>query len=169
MRLFSLCLLLVLANPALAGDSGADRSETIEHATLALNQDDEFGTRISTDPSLGATRVETGGGLSRVYIATIDPEAKLNHRRITFTADVKSEALNGQAYLEMWVHFYRRNQYAKGIVSTVRGDSDWKTLSTSLAMDKVQNPTNITLHLVVEGEGRVWIRNARLKSTPVEG
>jgi hypothetical protein len=142
---------------------------TSSHATkpsdlvfLPLDNSSQINLSISSDEAENATLIETGGP-ANIHITQIQPSRKLENSTIHYTAEVKSENLEGQAYLEMWSHFGTAQYFSKGLQSTVQGSSDWAEISTPFMFKKGQNPDKITLNLVIQGSGKVWIRNVQLK------
>ncbi len=101
-----------------------------------------------------------------VNIAEVnDPDAEAT--RLVFEARVRSEALVGAAYLEMWCHFSGGGQYfGRGLDSTVTGTQDWTTIRTLFQLQRGQRPSKVTLNLVVNGRGSVWIADAKLSKSP---
>ncbi len=86
---------------------------------------------------------------------------------ITYYAEVRSEQLNGIAYLEMWCDFEGGETYfSRGLDMPFTGSADWTTLKTPFLLKEGQNPTNIRLNLVVEGSGMIWIDKIRLLRSP---
>ena len=89
---------------------------------------------------------------------------------LTYRAKVKSEGLAGRAYLEMWCRFPGRGEFfSKGLDQVVKGTTDWGSYETPFHLKKGQRPDLIKLNLVVEGRGRVWIRDVELLKTPLLG
>ena len=87
---------------------------------------------------------------------------------LTYRAKVKSEGLAGRAYLEMWCRFPGRGEFfSKGLGQVVRGTTDWGSYETPFHLKKGQRPDLIKLNLVVEGRGRVWVRDVELIRTPL--
>ena len=76
-----------------------------------------------------------------------------------------ARALDGTAYLEMWCHFADGSRYfARGVDSTVSGSADWTPVQTVFRLEPGQRPVRVTLNLVVNGTGTVWIDEARLRA-----
>jgi hypothetical protein len=73
--------------------------------------------------------------------------------------------ISGAAYLEMWVHF---NNFSRGMNNPVKGQSDWTVLQTPFIFQKGQIPAKVTLNLVINGRGTVWIDDLVLLKAPLE-
>jgi hypothetical protein len=82
---------------------------------------------------------------------------------LEFRANLMTRALQGTAYLEMWCHFADGSRYfARGLDSTVSGSAEWTAVRTLFRLQPGQVPDTVTLNLVVNGAGTVWIDEARL-------
>ncbi len=87
---------------------------------------------------------------------------------LTYRAMVKSEDLAGRAYLEMWCRLPGRGEFfSKGLTQAVKGTTDWGSYETPFYLEKGQRPDLIKLNLVVEGRGKVRIRDVELLKTPL--
>lgn len=128
------------------------------HATL--------GTTVATD-----TSVRTEGGAS-IRVRTRWPtvvnigEARriaVDGGMLVFQANLRSQALDGNAYLEMWCRFADGSRYfSRGLDSTVSGSAEWTPVRTVFRLEPGRRPSAVTLNLVVNGTGTVWIDEARL-------
>jgi hypothetical protein len=52
--------------------------------------------------------------------------------------------------------------------SIIKGKSDWQTLQTPFVFQKGQQPDKVTLNLVVNGIGTVWIDDIILLKEPLK-
>ena len=87
---------------------------------------------------------------------------------LTLSAEMKTEALAGKSYLEMWCRFAGRGEYfSKGLHHAVTGTNDWAPYATSFRLKKGQSPDLLRLNLIVGGAGRIWIRDIALEQTPL--
>jgi hypothetical protein len=67
----------------------------------------------------------------------------------------------------MQVHFPAGGEVtAQNYQNALHGTSDWKTLETSLRLQKGQKPDSVRLGLVVNGVGTVWIDDIHLIKAP---
>jgi hypothetical protein len=87
---------------------------------------------------------------------------------VTYRAELKSAALEGPAYLEMWCHFPRRGEYfSKGLHHALKGTNDWASFEIPFHLKRGERPDLIKLNLALEGPGKVWIRHVELSYTPL--
>jgi hypothetical protein len=84
-----------------------------------------------------------------------------------YSAKVKSE-LDGTAFLEMWVHLGGGQFFSKGMNDVVSQKTDWKTIKTPFTFQKGQKPEKVTLNLVINGKGTVWIDDIVLSKEPLK-
>jgi hypothetical protein len=128
----------------------------------------------TTDPALSqdSVRVEGEewlvdvGGEQVVRLFEIAaPEAE--NCRLTYRATMKSEGLQGRAYLEMWCRLPGRGEFfSKGLNQVLKGATDWASYEIPFRLKKGQRPNLIKLNLAVEGQGRVWIKDIELLKSP---
>lgn len=87
---------------------------------------------------------------------------------LTYRAQMKTEALSGRAFLEMWCRLPGRGEFfSKGIQQAVSGTTDWASYEVPFLLKKGQKPDLIKLNLVLEGQGRVWLKAVELLKTPL--
>jgi len=95
-----------------------------------------------------------------------DPQAE--QCLITYRAKLKTEGLAGRAFLEMWCRLPGHGEFfSKGFDQAVKGTTDWASCETPFYLKKGQRPDLIKLNLVVEGRGKVWLRDVHLLKTPL--
>ena len=89
---------------------------------------------------------------------------------LSYSAMIRTEALDGVAYLEMWCVFPDESEYfSRALQSPSSGDSDWGPQETPFLLQEGQNPSNVRLNLVVDGAGTVWIDDVKLLAVPIPG
>jgi hypothetical protein len=77
---------------------------------------------------------------------------------LIYRAKLRSENLDGLAYLEMWCRFPGKGEYfSRNMATPVRGTTEWTSEETPFYCLKGQRPDLVKLNLVVEGTGTVWI------------
>jgi hypothetical protein len=159
-KLMILLLALLISSPALAG----------ELRRLSLDDASTIGLKIRTDSKI---KVE---GKSSVKIITLWPTTvclgeaagiDIENAKLVYAARVKSE-LEGAAFLEMWAHVGGGQYFSRGMNDTVKGKSDWKTIQTPFRFQKGQKPDKITLNIVINGQGTVWIDNIVLSKEALQ-
>ncbi len=137
-----------------------------------LNLDDAsgLGTTIQTD-----TRVKSEGKAS-IKITTQWPTTiclgevaglAVEDAKLVYKARVKSD-LNGTAYLEMWAHVGGGQYFSRGMNDVVSQKTDWKIIQTPFLFQKGQRPDKVTLNLVINGTGTVWIDDIVLSKEPLK-
>jgi hypothetical protein len=87
---------------------------------------------------------------------------------ITYRAKMKSQDVTGRAFLEMWCRFgWRGEFFSKGFQQSVQGTTRWASYEIPFYLKKDQRPDLIKLNLVVEGVGKVWVKEIELLKTPL--
>jgi hypothetical protein len=82
---------------------------------------------------------------------------------------MKTEGLSGRTYLEMWCKFEGKGEYfSKGFNQALTGTNDWAKREIPFLLKKGQKPDAVKLNVVVEGNGKVWIKDIELLKTPIE-
>jgi hypothetical protein len=137
-----------------------------------LNLDDAsvIGTIIQTDTQV---KVE---GKGSIKITTRWPTTvclgevaglDIENAKLVYKAKVKSD-LDGTAFLEMWAHVGGGQYFSKGMNDVVTQKTDWKTIQTPFLFQKGQRPDKVTLNLVINGRGTVWIDDIVLSKEPLK-
>ena len=89
--------------------------------------------------------------------------------RLLYQAKVRTENLKGRAYLEMWCHFPGKGEfYSRGLHNALSGSQDWTSTEAYFFLKKGENPDNVKLNLVIDGQGKVWIDDIHLVKGPFE-
>ena len=126
---------------------------------LGLDDASSIGLTVRND---AAIKTE---GMASIKITTLWPTTiclgqvsgiDVEEARLVFKAKVKTE-LEGDAFLEMWVQVGGGQYFSKGMNDPAKGKSDWKTLQTPFMFQKGQKPEKITLNIVINGKGSVWV------------
>jgi hypothetical protein len=131
---------------------------------LNLDNASLMGTTIQTDTKIKAE------GTGSVKIATQWPTTiclkeieglSVENTKLLYKAKVKSD-LDGTAYLEMWVHVGGGQYFSRGMNDMVSRKTDWKTIQTPFLLQKGQKADKVTLNLVINGKGTVWVDDVAL-------
>ena len=126
---------------------------------LNLDVASSIGLLIQTD------RAEKKEGRASLRITTLWPTSvclgevtglEVDQARLVFKAMVKSR-MKGTAFLEMWVHLPEGQYFSRGLNNAVKDTSDWTCLQTPFLLRKGQVAVKVTLNLVINGTGTVWI------------
>lgn len=84
-----------------------------------------------------------------------------------FEADLRTQDLEGRVYLELWCRVPGGGAVAaRGRDHTLSGTTGWVSSQVPLLLAPGATPDRVRLNLVVEGTGRVWIRNVKLSHAP---
>jgi serine/threonine protein kinase len=84
-----------------------------------------------------------------------------------YQAELKADGLDGLVYLEMWCRFPGQGEFfSRSLNEAISGTTDWVPSQTPFLLEKGQQPDLIRLNVVVEGTGRVEVRNVRLSHAP---
>ena len=95
-------------------------------------------------------------------------EPQVEQCLITYRAKLKTDSLAGRAFLEMWCRLPGRGEFfSKGLNQVAQGTTDWASYEIPFYLKKGQRPDLIKLNLVVEGRGKVWLRDVELLKTPM--
>lgn len=96
-------------------------------------------------------------------------EIDVENARLIYQAKVKTEAVVGKVYLEMWCHFPGKGEFfSRGLHSAPTGTTEWTTQETPFFLKKGENPDNVKLNLVIDGKGTAWIDDVRLIKGPLK-
>lgn len=148
--------------------AGLARAEELRKLSL----DDAFviGTTIQTD-----TQVKAEGKAS-IKVTTQWPTTiclgevvrmDIENAKLVYKAQVKSD-LDGTAFLEMWAHVGGGQYFSRGMNDVVSRKSGWKMIQTPFLFQKGQKPEKVTLNLVINGKGTVWIDDITLSKEPLQ-
>lgn len=98
-------------------------------------------------------------------VGDIDVENAL----LIYQAKVRTENVEGKAYLEMWCHFPGKGEFfSRGLQTPLTGTTEWTTEETPFFLQKGENPDNVKLNLIIEGKGTAWIDDIRLLKGPLK-
>ena len=96
-------------------------------------------------------------------------EPKVEQCLVTYRAKLKTDGLAGRAFLEMWCRLPGRGEFfSKGLNQAAKGTTDWASYEIPFSLKKGQRPDLIKLNLVIEGKGKVWLRDIQLLKTPMD-
>jgi len=115
-----------------------------------------------------------GGGSLRIDAA--DPvivrlfttgDVDVERASLVYRAMLRTEDLEGTAYLEMWCAFPGQGEFfSRALDVAVSGNTDWVSQETAFILQEGQNPENVRLNLIVDGAGTVWIDDLKLVVVP---
>jgi hypothetical protein len=159
-------ILVILAVVALVGSS----AHAQDLKKLNLDDASAIGTTIQTDTQVKAE------GKGSIKITTQWPTTiclgevtglNIEDAKLVYKARVKSN-LDGTAFLEMWAHVGGGQYFSRGMNDIVKQKTDWKIIQTPFLFQKGQKPDKVTLNLVINGKGTVWIDDIILSKEPLK-
>jgi hypothetical protein len=134
------------------------------------------GIISQTDVTFDDTVTSDGNGSLRITVTeptTIrlyeTGDIDIEKASLTYQAKVRTQDIEGKVYLEMWCQFTGKGEYfSRDVNSPLTGTMDWSNEEISFFLKSGQNPDNVKLNLVIEGQGTVWIDDIHLLSGPLE-
>ncbi len=133
---------------------------------IIAQSDVQFDKDVSSDGK-GSLKIVAKGPLT---VKLFEVEGiSIDDARLIYEAKVKTEGLEGKAYLEMWCQFPGKGEFfSRGLQSTASGNTGWMTMETPFFLQKDEKPERIKLNLVVDGIGTAWIDHIRLTKGPLK-
>jgi len=120
---------------------------------------------VTTDGG-GSIKIEASEPMT-VRIAEIE-DPSVENARLIYRARVRSEGLQGKAYLEMWCGFPGEGEFfSRALHAPLSGTNDWTSQETPFFLKKGQDPSRVKLNLVIDGEGTVWLDQVVLAKAPL--
>jgi hypothetical protein len=96
------------------------------------------------------------------------PDPGAEQCMLIYRAKLKTEKLDGQAYLEMWCRFPGKGEFfSRGLQNPVTGSNDWASYETPFFLKKGEKPDLVKLNLVIKGTGKIWIKDVELLQAPL--
>lgn len=124
----------------------------------------EFDREVSSDKG-GSLKVTTTGWTT---VRLFEVPVTLDQAVLIYEARLKTEDLDGQAYIEMWVNAPGKGEFfSKGLNDAVGGSVGWTTVSTPFFLQKGEVIDRVKLNLVVTCPGTVWIDDIKLTKSPI--
>ncbi len=97
------------------------------------------------------------------------PDPDVEQCYLALRAQMRSENLDGRAYLEMWCRMPARGDFfSKALTSAVEGTNDWICCEAPFYLKKGQKPDLIRINVTTEGPGTVWVKGVHLHGTPMK-
>jgi hypothetical protein len=125
----------------------------------------QIDKKISSDGN-GSLRITTTEPtvIHLFEVKDIDVE----NARLIYRAQVRTENLKGQIYLEIRCNFPIEGElFSRGRITPITGTMDWTREEVPFFVAKESNPDNIKLNLIIDGKGTVWIDDVRLLKGPL--
>jgi hypothetical protein len=153
---------------ALVFVAGLNHAEDLKK--LNLDDASAIGMTIQTDTKVKAE------GKGSIKITTQWPTSiclgevsglDIENARLVYKARMKSD-LEGTAFLEMWAQVGGNQYFSRGVDNVVKQKSDWKVMQTPFIFQKGQKADKVTLNVVIDGKGTVWIYDIVLSKEPLK-
>jgi hypothetical protein len=120
---------------------------------------------VSSDGN-GAARIQVEGPTTIRLYETGDLDVE--QARIIYEAKLRTEAVEGPVYLEMWCSFPGKGEFfSRALQSPLTGTTEWTSQQTPFFLKQGENPDNVKLNLVIGGKGTVWIDDVKLTKGPL--
>jgi hypothetical protein len=163
--LMTMCLFF--ANPGLAEDIETLREFPINGLEgLVKEREISFDKNVSYDGG-GSVKIRAFRPTTVKLFETGD--LKVDAAELIYSAKAKTKGLTGKAFLEMWCHFKEKGSYfSRGLKDWARGDKDWTEISTKFLLKKGQKPDNVSLNIVINGTGTIWVDRIELSKRPLK-
>lgn len=95
-------------------------------------------------------------------------DVDVENARLIYRARLKTENVDGKAYLEMYCRFPGKGEFfSRGLQSPLTGTNEWTTEEIPFFLKEGQNPDNVKLNVVVNGTGTVWVDDVQLLKAPL--
>jgi hypothetical protein len=143
-------------------------ADTLLDQKLDVISPDVLGLRLKPDLANQALKIDTEWPTTICIKQLNLIEKRVADTTVTYSAEVKSQDLDGAAYLEMWLHFPGATKavVARSLLRPVKGTQSWTKLETSFALSKGQVPDRATLLIAINGRGTVWVKDVDLQRNP---
>jgi hypothetical protein len=133
---------------------------------------------VITKTDVGIDKVITSDGNGSLMISANRPatihlfetgDIDVENARLIYQAKLRTEGVEGKAYLEMWCQFAGKGEFfSRNLDSPLSGSTNWSTQETPFFLQKGENPDNVKLNLVIEGKGTVWVDDIHLFKGPLQ-
>ncbi len=122
----------------------------------AVSNDGKGSLRITAKEPVVINLFETG-------------DIDIENAYLVYSADIKTQDVTGNVFLEMWCVFKDIGEYfSRALNNPYTGTVDWTKQHTPFMLLEGQNPDNVKLNLVINGQGTVWIDNISLLKEPLK-
>jgi hypothetical protein len=165
--LIAVLLLLILGCSKQTAEVVELKAYPINDMTGILTTDGVTINRGITSDGRGSLQVSADEPVTVRLFETGDID--IEDARLLYQARVRTDNIQGEAYLEMWCHFPGRGEFfSRSLHSPLSGTTDWTTQETPFFLKTGENPDNVRLNLVIAGTGTAWIDDIRLVSGPLQ-
>lgn len=136
-------------------------TDALDSAAAVISRSETaLDTAVSRDGK-GSIRVDAAAPIT-VRIAEVQPE-QAEDAVLLYRASLRSELLEGQAYLEMWCSIPGMGEFfSRALHAPISGSTEWVRQETPFFLESGQRAQTVKLNLVVAGKGKVWIDDVSL-------
>jgi len=121
-------------------------------------------SRVSPDEGGWQIEAREAGSLGLFEVA----EPGVEHCLLTYRAEVRTDAVEGGAYLEMWCRLPGSGEFfSKGLHQKTKGTTGWASHEVPFYLKAGQRPDLIRLNFAFECPGTLWLRKVELVQTPL--
>ncbi len=125
----------------------------------------EFDDAVTSDGN-GSLRIHAVAPRTVRLFETGDLDVE--NARLLYRARLRTENLEGRAYLEMWCDFEGKGEFfSRALHAPLSGSVEWSSQETLFFLQRGENPSNVRLNLVIDGRGTAWVDDIRLASGPL--
>lgn len=157
----SLLAWIGLACSPTAGSEEILRQIPLDHLDGVITKSGVGIDLETTTDGRGSLRIDAAEPTT-VRIAEIE-NPSVENARLIYRARIRTDGLQGRAYLEMWCAFPGQGEFfSRALHAPLSGTNDWTTQETPFLLQKGQDPSRVKLNVVVDGEGTVWVDEAVL-------
>jgi hypothetical protein len=155
---------LIACSPPVTSEEVLFENTIADLAGVLTRSGVELDTEISSDGN-GSLKIVAGEPTTvRLFeVEDIDVE----NARLIYRARLRTEAVEGQVYLEMWCRFPGAGEFfSRAVHSPISGSTEWVSQETPFFLEKSQNPDLVKLNVVIDGTGTVWLDEVKLVRGP---
>jgi hypothetical protein len=132
-------------------------------AGVLARSDVELDTQISSDGN-GSIKIVAGEPTTVRLFEVGDLD--VDDARLVYRARLRTEAVEGQVYLEMWCRFPGSGEFfSRALHAPIAGSTEWISQETPFLLEKNQKPDLVKLNVVIDGTGTVWVDEVKLASS----
>ena len=173
MRNYALTISSILIGVLLLGSAASLADNEIIEFPINSSQDIVSSGSVRIDPESENALLVNSDGKREIELFDIEGSG-LGDKKLTYSAVMRTKDLtatddtSGIAYLELTVLFPDGEELvARGPRVPLSGTTKWRSAETALYVDKGGDPQNVSLDLIVDGAGKVWVQDVRLSTRPL--
>ncbi len=151
---------LVACSPPVTSEEVLFENPIADLAGVLTRSGVELDTEISSDGN-GSLKV-VAGEPTTVRLFEVE-DIDVDEARLVYRARLRTEAVEGEVYLEMWCRFPGAGEFfSRAVHSPISGSTEWISQETPFFLEKNQKPDLVKLNVVIDGTGTVWVDEVEL-------